>query len=694
MKLSAAPTPDAIGPQRPLTTGSVTLCDGLLGERASANVNVSLPHGYAMLSEHGALDYLRRAAGDPSGQWPPPPVRDKHVEKIYDSDIYKWLEAVAWSWPVSPALTEAFDEIVRLLEAAQQPDGYLHSWVQIHNPAGKLVNWQLGGELYCWGHLFQAAVAASRGAGRDDLLRVATGVAGYLQRSGARAPDGTPVIPTHPGIETALVELYRLTGDREHLELARVFLDRRGYGTIDGFYGSRYFRDDVPVRQATTASGHAVMALYMMAGMIDVAVETGDRELLDVARSQWSDMITRRMYLTGGIGSRHYEEGFGDDYELPPDRAYCETCAAVAVVMAGWRLQLATGDERIAGQRISDVIERVVFNAMLVGVSLAGDTFTYVNPLQIRPHHLGGVNELPGIVRAPWFECACCPPNLMRMLATLAECVASVSPDGVQIHQYTSAGITAPDDDGYERSLSVRTDYPWSGTVRIGVRCAGEREWTLAARIPSWCRSAQVEIVSADGSVEALDPREPGVLRLRRRWRDETVVLTFDLPVRALVADRRIDALRGCVAFQRGPVVYCLEEPLGLPSLPVPGTGTGTVPGADAVHPGHPGHLGHPGTPGRPGEEDVAIRPAAAAAERALAGLLPGAVGLEIEGWRFTADAADGPSLPYRDLGSAPAGTWEPVSYLLVPYFAWGNRGAGPMRVWLPVRHEGGEHDG
>jgi hypothetical protein len=661
MKLSAAPTPDAISPQRPLATGSVTLCDGLLGERASVNMNISLPHGFAMLSKRGALDHLKRAAGDTSGRWPPPLVRDKHVEKIYDSDIYKWLEAVAWSWPAPGTVTEGFEEVIRLLQAAQQPDGYLHSWVQIHDPEAKLRDWRLGGELYCWGHLFQAAVAASRGAGRDDLLRIATGVAGYLHRSGARAPDGTPVVPTHPGIETALVELYRLTGQREHLELARVLLGRRGYGALDGWaYGSRYFRDDVPVRQARSASGHAVMALYLMAGMVDVAVETGDRELLEVARSQWSDMITRRMYLTGGIGSRHYEEGFGDDYELPPDRAYCETCAAVAVIMAGWRLQLATGDELIA-----DVIERVVFNAMLAGVSLAGDTFSYVNPLHIRRGHLGGVNEIPGTVRAPWFECACCPPNLMRMLATIAECVASVSPGSVHIHQYASADIAAPDDDGYTRSLEIRTGYPWSGSVQISVRSAGEREWTLTARIPSWCQAAQVEIRSADGGTESLQARAPGGIRLRRRWQNEIVTITFDLRPRAIVADRRIDAVRDCVAFQRGPVVYCLEEP------PAPA-----------------------GTGGGQPDDDIAVRPVPAIAEGALAGWLPGAAGLEIRGRRFIADDAAEGTWPYHDLGSAPAGTWESAQYLLVPYFAWGNRGTGPMRIWLPERHDAGEHDG
>ena len=667
MKLSAAPTPNALGPHRPLAAGSVTLRDGLLGERTATNVNVSLPHGYAMLAQRGALDQLKRAAGDSSARWPLPPVRDSHVEKIYDSDIYKWLEAVAWSWPVSGVVAEGYDEVIRLLRAAQQPDGYLHSWVQTRDPEAQLRDWQRNGELYCWGHLFQAAVAASRGAGRDDLLGIALGVAGLLHKSGARAPDGTPIIPTHPGIETALVELYRLTGQREHLELAGVFLDRRGHNTIGRWvYNARYFRDDVPVREARTASGHAVMALYLMAGMVDIAVETGDRELLEVARSQWSDMITRRMYLTGGIGSRHYEEGFGDGYELPPDRAYCETCAAVAVIMAGWRLQLATGDEHIA-----DVIERVMFNAMLAGVSLAGDTFSYVNPLHVRRGHLGGVNEFPGIVRAPWFECACCPPNLMRMLATIAECVASVSPDAVHIHQYASADITAPDDDGYERSLEVRTGYPWSGSVQINVRAAGERDWTLAARIPSWCRAARAEIRSADGGTESLEMREPGMIRLRRRWQNETVTLTFDLGPRVLVADRRIDAVRDCVAFQRGPVVYCLEEP---PDPAAPG-----LPGAGQA------------------DDDIAVRPAGAVAEGALASWLPGAAGLEIEGWHFAADDANGPhegTWPYHDLDSAPAGTWEQAQYLLVPYFAWGNRGAGPMRIWLPERHDRGEHDG
>jgi DUF1680 family protein len=650
MKLSTAPTPGAIGPLRPLAGGSVTLRGGLLGERVTTSTAVSLPHGYAMLGQRGALDYLRRAARASGGRWPPPPVRDSHVEKIYDSDICKWLEAVAWSWPgVSEPVAAGYDTVVRLFEAARRPDGYLHSWTQVNDPGGELRSWRLGGELYCWGHLIQAGVAGQRSAGREDLLGIAAGVADYLVRSDARAPDGTPVIPTHPGIETALAELYRTTGKGDYLELAGTFLDRRGHGSIGGrAYGSRYFRDDVPVRSARTASGHAVMALYLMAGMIDVAVETGDRELLEAASAQWADMVARRMYLTGGVGSRHYEEGFGDDFELPPDRAYCETCAAVAAVMAGWRLQLATGDERIA-----DVIERVIFNALLVGVSLSGDTFSYVNPLHVRPGHLGGVNETTGTPRAPWFECACCPPNLMRLLATIGECVASTSADGVHLHQYASADIEAPYDDGYQRSLEVRTAYPWSGSVTIDVRSAGQREWELVARVPSWSPSARVEVRSGEDLVQSSETSEPGVIRIRRRWSRETVTVTFGLRPRAVVADRRLDAVRDCVAYQRGPVVYCLERPPGLADL-------------------------------------VAVSPAGKTAERELDPALPlatgpSATGLEVQGWEFTGGDDD---WPYRELGSEPSGRWRPARLVLVPYFAWGNRDSRAMRVWLPVRDD------
>lgn len=649
MNLSAAPTPGAIGALRPLASGSVTLRGGLLGERAAINTAVSLPHGYAMLGQRGALDYLRRAARASGGRWPPPPVRDGHVEKIYDSDIYKWLEAVAWSWPgVTEPVAAGYDDVVRLLEAARRPDGYLHSWTQVNDPGGGLRNWANGGEPYCWGHLIQAGIAGQRSAGREDLLGIAAGVADYLVRSDARAPDGTPVVPSHPGIETALAELYRTTGKGDYLELAGTFLDRRGYGSIGGWaYGPRYFRDDVPVRSARTASGHAVMALYLMAGMIDVAVETGDAELLEAASAQWADMVARRMYLTGGVGSRHYEEGFGDGFELPPDRAYCETCAAVAAVMAGWRLQLATGDERIA-----DVIERVIFNALLVGVSLAGDTFSYVNPLHVRPGHLGGVNETAGTPRAPWFECACCPPNLMRLLATIGECVASTSADGVHLHQYASATIEAPYDDGYQRSLEVTTGYPWSGSVTIDVTSGGQREWELVARVPSWSPSARVEVRSG-GVVQSFAADGSGVIRIRRRWSRETVAVTFGLRPRAVIADRRLDAVRDCVAYQRGPVVYCLERPPGTADL-------------------------------------VAVSPDGSAEEREVDLAVPSVTGmsateLEVQGWEFTGEDDD---WPYRELGSESGGRWRPIRPVLVPYFAWGNGDARAMRVWLPVRHE------
>ena len=410
----------------PLGGRELGITGGFWGRRQATNRRVSLSSGYESLQRAGSLRNLELVA---TGR-----ATDGHRgEYFVDSDVYKWLEAVGWELGRLAAedggaeqLRLIADRVIHLVEAAQAPDGYLQTWFQLRAPDQRFTDLAAAHELYCAGHLFQAAVGQLRGVGDERLLGVATRFADYI--ASVFGPGRRDGVPGHPEVEMALVELYRATGTARYLELARFFIDRRGYELLGQVhYGPRYRQDDVPFRQARQVRGHVVRAAYLVCGALDLYVETGDRELLDAAVAQWEDMVSRRMYLTGGVGSRHKDEAFGDPFELPPDQAYCETCAAIGVVMWSWRLLLITGEVRYA-----DLIERVLFNAFAVGVSLDGTSYFYVNPLQVRAGHVDPEDGRGRAARRPWYEIACCPPNVMRTLSALDHYFATATAEGVQ----------------------------------------------------------------------------------------------------------------------------------------------------------------------------------------------------------------------------------------------------------------------
>src|SRR5690606_18165716 len=375
------------------------------------------------------------------------------------------------AWADHPALPELAETVAR----AQEGDGYLNTrW-----SGSRYTDLEWGHELYCYGHLIQAGVARLRTHGEDTLTRTAVRAADHVCR---RFMEGTQT-DGHPVIEMALVELYRVTGAERYLEMARRFVARRGLPSLGEIHlGRAYFQDDVPVRQAQAFRGHAVRALYLACGAVDVAVETGDEELLKAVESQWERTVARRTHLTGGMGSRHAGESFGDDYELPPDRAYSKTCAGIASIMLSHRLLLATGDARYA-----DLAERTLHNVLATGVALDGRSFSYVNPLAVRvPAETpdGMVSHAAeGGPRSPWFDVSCCPSNIARTLASVAAYVATSSGDGVRIDQYTPSEISH----GGLR-LRVETGYPWTGTVRVRVLEGGAGRISL--RVPVWASSA------------------------------------------------------------------------------------------------------------------------------------------------------------------------------------------------------------
>jgi DUF1680 family protein len=636
------PTPEATAALWPLSLDDVTFTPGsLFGQWQVRNASRTLPHCVGQLDESGALDNMRRVVGEVDGEF--------RNMWFADSDVYKTLEAAAWQLARTPddAELRAFvDTTGALLAKAQGEDGYLNSYVTTVKPEKRWQELHWSHELYCAGHLIQAAVAASRAGVGAEVVTVARRFADLIVERFSEVDD----VDGHPEIETALVELYRVTGHRPYLDMARRFVDLRGHGLLNGDrFGSAYLQDHVPVRRAESVAGHVVRQLYLLAGVVDVAVETRDEELLTAARRLWTDAFGTKTYVTGAQGSRHRDEAFGDPYELPADRAYGETCAAIASFQWNWRMLLATGSAEYA-----DEMERALHNAIAGSTAMDGTHFFYSNPLHLRTGHDGSNEDAPS-QRLPWYSCACCPPNLARLVASLSGYVATSDESGLQIHLYAAGEVRAVVD-GSPVHVTMRTEYPWDGRVDLTVTT--DAPITLSLRVPSWCQGARLDGEPVEGD---------GYTRVRRDW-SAGVTLRLDLPMtpRVVRPHPRIDAVRGCVALTRGPLVYCVEQadlPAGVTLEDVRIATDSPLPAGvdrrpDSVVPDGPFTVGS-GLPGIP----VVIT---------AAGVVE----------------TPGPDVLYpavsRGVGSA-----EPLVLTAVPYFLWGNRTPGPMRVWIPVATTG-----
>ena len=603
----------------------VSVGDGFWSHRQRINHQISLRHAFRKLEASGNFNNLKLAIGSGQGMY---------CEPVFmDSDIYKWLEAVSYELVnhPDPELEAMADQAIDLLAAAQQEDGYLNSYFQVVEPDKKWTELAMGHELYCAGHLFEAAVAHHRATGQPKLLDIACRFADHIEA--IFGPDKGDAVPGHPEIELALVELFRETGQQRYLDLAGFFIDQRGQGKMIGKtpFEAEYHQDRVPVREAEVVEGHAVRQLYLTAGLADVYLETGEQALLEVSHRLWHDMTASKMHLTGGFGARHRGESFGDAYELPSDRCYCETCAAIANMMWNWRLLAITGEARYA-----DLLERSLYNGFLSGISLDGQRYFYVNPLLSQG----------GIERPEWYGCACCPPNVMRQIAMLAHYVATTGNDGLQIHQYIATTIEA-DLDG-ERPVKVRleTNYPWEGQVKLVIEETDGSPWELALRIPGWCQEATVQI---GNEVSDLSASRGDYARINRVWQPGDVVqLNLLLQPRFVEPNPRVDAIRGSLAIERGPLVYCLEavdQPAGVDLL------------------------------------DVRIDPGTPLQAMWRADMLGGVV--VIEGQGTVVDMSRWGEALYRSLTTERL-PQQAVKLRAVPYYAWANRGSGQMRVWIP----------
>ena len=518
----------------PVKFSEVTIDDGFWSPRLQSHKDVTLKVCIDQIeNQTGRIRNFENAAkglGEHSG--------------IYfdDSDVYKALEGMAYSLQNNPdpELEAKCDEWIDKFAAAQQEDGYLNTYYTL---TGLENRWSDMGmhEMYCAGHMTEAAVAYYNVTGKRKLLDVAIKMADHMMT--VFGPGKRDWVPGHEEIELALVKLYQVTGEKKYLDFAQWLIEERGHGhgTWVKWRQESYYQDDLPVREMTNIAGHAVRAMYLYCGMADVAAYTGDKGYMTALDSLWDDTVLRNMYITGGIGQSSRNEGFTTDYSLPNMSAYCETCASVGMVLWNWRMNQFTADSKYI-----DVLERSMYNGALAGISLAGDRFFYVNPLEsLGTHH-----------RQAWYGCACCPSQICRFLPSIGNYIYGVAKDGIYVNLYI--GNSASVKVGRRGiTLTQETNYPWEGAVAVTVGCKRPFKSALRLRVPVWCKSYTLQVNGK--TVEA--PVENGYAVLSRRWRSgDKVVLNMDMPATLVAADPRVKEDEGCRALQRGPLVYCLEE--------------------------------------------------------------------------------------------------------------------------------------
>ena len=612
----------------------VTLRDCFWAPRLETNRKVTLPIQYEHLQKMGRI-----AGIDP--EYKPGDRTAHHI--FWDSDVAKWMETAAYSLAThpDPQLEAQLEEVIAKFAKLQRSDGYINSWFTAVEPEKRWTNLRDCHELYCAGHLMEAAVAHFKATGKRHFLDMVCRYADYIDSVFGTEEGKLRGYPGHEEIELALVKLWKATGERRYLNLAKYFVDERGrqphYYDVEarrrgedpekrgpGRY--RQNQSHMPVREQTEAVGHAVRAMYLYCAMADVARETGDRSLVAACETLWEDVCLGHLYITGGIGQSGSNEGFTFRYDLPEETAYCETCAAIGLVLWNHRMLQLHGDARFA-----DVMERGLFNGTISGVSLSGDRFFYVNPLaSLGNHH-----------RQEWFRCACCPGNIPRLLARVGQFFYSESEESAWVHMYAEGEGRLRVGDR-EVTIRQQTKYPWDAHVRLELNLARPATFTLALRIPGWCRQASVTLNGTLVSMAGM--MEKGYLKLNRQWQSgDTIELCLPMPVERVRANPAVRQANGKVAIQRGPVVYCLEE-------------------AD-----------NPVTP----LSRIALPRSSALNARYDRDLLGGVVVITGEAEVIKAD----PSRKWLYDTRAPQ--TEPMRITAVPYAVWDNREPGQMLVWL-----------
>ena len=622
----------------------VRVTDGFFSDYAELVRTEVIPYQWEALNDRipgaeksGCIHNFRIAAGEEEGEF---------VGMVFqDSDLGKWLEAVAYSLTTHPdkELEAIADDVIDLMARAQRPDGYMDTYFIIKEPHNRWKCLRDCHELYCAGHILEAAVAYYKATGKRRFLDVMKKYMDYILTVFGTEEGKLHGYPGHEEIELALCRLYDVTGEKKYLDLAQYFINQRGTEPNyfieelktrgDSFHwdgndkqGMEYFQANQPVRRQKDAAGHSVRAVYLYSGMADVAMRTQDESLKEACRTLFRSIAEKRMYVTGGIGSTYNGEAFTFDYDLPNDTAYAESCASIGLIFFMQRMLEMDGDA-VYG----DVMERALYNTVLSGMGLDGKAFFYVNPLEVFPeadlkdpnkHHVK-------IERQKWFACACCPPNIARLLADLGQYIYRKDENGVAVDLFIGSEVKVADG----VTLTQNSQVPFGGKVSFKLSCPNGTKLTLRVRKPFW-----TDGVTCDAEMT----EKNGYLVVEKVWNDgDTVFFDFAMPVRRVYASPYVRQDLGKVCLMRGPLVYCLEEAdngnnLHLVILP----------------------------------EESEIAPAQGE------GVLSGMTTLKAKGLRIVPEEGT----LYR---GAPCRRKEETQLTFIPYFAWANRGVGEMTVWV-----------
>ena len=628
-------------PLRPVPFTAVKFQDAFWSKRLETNRTVTIPFDFKKCEETGRIDNFAKAACLMAGEF--------RGIRFDDSDVFKIVEGASYSLAMhpDPALDATLDGLIAKIAAAQEPDGYLYTARTINPdkrpPATGVTRWAFlsqSHELYNVGHMYEAAVAHFLATGKRLFIDVALKNADLIAKTFGPSEEQLHGVPGHQEIEIGLVKLFRVTGDEKYLELAKYFLDQRGNRAGHILYGA-YAQDHIPVLRQEKPVGHAVRANYMYSGMADVAALTGDESYVRALDRLWTDVVSSKQYLTGGVGARHDEEAFGEDYELPNATAYNETCAAIANALWNYRMFLLHGESRYV-----DVLERILYNGFLSGIALSGDSFFYTNPLESDGKFAFNIGRPE---RQPWFDCSCCPSNVVRFLPSLPGYVYAVGENGLYVNLFVGGeGSVRISDENV--TVVQKTNYPWDGKVWITVHPPKPLTFALCIRIPGWAGNTVMPSdlyrfdreerdavrLSVNGKALAFI-KEKGYAVIERAWNaGDRIELSLPLTVRRVLANEAVTTDRGLAALERGPVVFCLE---------------GADNGGDVLRLIIP--------------DDVKFE------TRFEPSLLGGVQTIKGRAMRLVSDGRGG-------------WTERKAVFKAIPYYAWANRGANEMRVWLP----------
>ncbi|HCM26350.1 MAG: hypothetical protein A2Z99_09200 [Treponema sp. GWB1_62_6] len=638
--------------QQALALNAVRLSGGFWQEKTRLVAEVMLPYQWNALNDQipgaepsHALENFRLAAGEAAGAF---------AGMVFqDSDVAKWLEAACYSLVNHPdaELEAQVEEAVRLIAAAQQGDGYIDTWVTLQAPDKRWTDLAWGHELYCGGHLIEAAVAHFRTTGKRHFLDVMMKYADcVIAEFGPGKPHGLDCCG-HPEIELALMRLAEASGQPRFAELAEHFLDVRGrdperfrdrrplafvFPPLTKAFEPDYFQGNAPLRDQRDADGHSVRAMYLYTALAQVWGLTGEPALKAALDRLWTSTVERRMYVTGSLGSQANGERFTIDWDLPSDTAYAETCASIGLIFWAREMLAADGDGRYA-----DTIERVLYNGALSGVSLDGQRYFYVNPLESIPEVARARQDHEHVKteRVPWFGCSCCPPNIARLIASVTSLAYGRTADSLWVHQYMNCEADL-ELGGTAIHVSQETDFPWDGAVSLSLEAARTCRFSLRLRIPSWCRAYHC---SVNGQAVP-DEQDKSYLRIERDWSSgDRVELALDVETRFVRPHSRIAELAGKVAVMRGPLVYCAEE----------------LDNGSDLH-------------------NLLVDPAGSVGGKSLPQKTDSGVVLQLSGSREK-EHTETLYCEYQ-----PEDIGEAGQITLVPYYQWGNRQPGQeMRVWL-----------